>query len=78
MRCFEGLVSFRRYRVDQEIEIYNFRMVPELQINNRLDVLMSYIFVLLFLLCVVMNGVFWRFGEFSSIQARSGTRDLQF
>ena len=28
--------------------------------------------------CVVMNEVFWRFGELSSIQAKSGTRDLQF
>ena len=28
--------------------------------------------------CFVMNEVFWRFGELSSIQGGSGTRDLQF
>ena len=31
MRCFEGLLSSRRYRPDQEIEIYDVRIVPELQ-----------------------------------------------
>ena len=28
--------------------------------------------------CFVMNEVFWRFGELSSIQGGSGNRDLQF
>ena len=28
--------------------------------------------------CFVMYEVLWRFGELSSIQARSGTRELQF
>ena len=28
--------------------------------------------------CFVMNDVFWRFGELSSIQGGSGNRDLQF
>ena len=31
-------MSSRRYRVDQEIEIYNFRMVPDLQISKQVDV----------------------------------------
>ena len=39
MRCYGGLVSSRRYRVDQELEIYNFRVVPELQISKKVDFL---------------------------------------
>ena len=30
-------MSSRRYRVDQELEIYNFRVVPELQISKEVD-----------------------------------------
>ena len=69
-------MSSRRYRVDQEIEIYNFRVVPDLQISKKLELLMNYIFS--FFCCFVMNEVFWRFGELSSRQGGSGTRDLQF
>ena len=32
-------MSSRRYRVDQELEIYNFRVVPELQISKEVDFL---------------------------------------
>ena len=39
MMCFGGLVSSRRYRVDQELEIYNFRVVPELQRSKEVDFL---------------------------------------
>ena len=39
MTRFGGLVSSRRYRVDQELEIYNFRVVPELQISSQVDFL---------------------------------------
>ena len=70
-------MSSRRYRVDQEIEIYNFRMVPDLQISKKLELLMIYIFSEFFH-CFVMNEVFWGFRELSSIQGGSGTRDLQF
>ena len=38
-------MSSRRYSVDQELEIYNFRVVPELQISKKLDFLMIYIIV---------------------------------
>ena len=34
-------MSSRRYRVDQELEIYNFRVVPELQRSNEVDFLRS-------------------------------------
>ena len=74
-------MSSRRYRVDQELEIYNFRVIRDLHISKKVKFLRIYIFVvfLLFLLhCVVMNEMFWRFGELSSIQGGSGTRDLQF
>ena len=30
-------MSSRRYRVDQELEIYNFRVVPDLQISKTVD-----------------------------------------
>ena len=54
MTCFEGLVSSRRYRPDQELEIYNFRMVPELQISEKLDLLIIYIISFAFCFCFVM------------------------
>ena len=47
MRCFGGFVSSRRYRVDQELEIYNFRVVPELQVSKEVDCL-RFICVLFF------------------------------
>ena len=41
-------MSSRRYRVDQEIEIYNFRVVPDLQISKNVEFAMiNMIFVLL-------------------------------
>ena len=74
-------MSSRRYRVDQEIEIYNLRVVQDLQISKKVELLMIHTIILCFFLidfyCSVMNEVFWRFGELSSIQARSGTRYLQ-
>ena len=33
MRCFGGLVSSQRYRPDQQLEIYHFRVVPGLQMS---------------------------------------------
>ena len=71
-------MSSRRYRVDQEIEIYNFRVVPDLQISKKVEFLLIYMIFALIFHCFVMNDVFWRFGELSSIQGGSGTRDLQF
>ena len=76
--AFGGLVSSRRYRVDQEIEIYNFRVVPDLQISKKVELLMIYIFCLFCFHCFVMNEVFWRFQKLSSIPSKSGTRDLEF
>ena len=32
-------MSSRRYRVDQELEIYNFRVVPDLQISETVELL---------------------------------------
>ena len=75
-------MSCRRYRPDQEIEIYNFRVVPDLQISKKVDLLLIRIifccFFLMCFYCFVINEVFWRFGELSSIQGGTGTRDLQF
>ena len=42
-------MSSRRYRVDQEIEIYNFRVVPDLQISKKVEFLMIYMFFFDFL-----------------------------
>ena len=75
MRYLGGFRSSRRYRVDQEIEIYNFRVVPDLQISKKV----KFLFILCeSFYCFVMNDVFWRFGELSSIQGGSGNGDLQF
>ena len=41
-------MSSRRYRVDQELEIYNFRVVPELQISKEVDFYDLYVFYFLF------------------------------
>ena len=51
--CFGGLVNSRRYRVDQQIEIYNFRVVPDLQISKKVESLMIYmcLFVFVSLFC---------------------------
>ena len=68
-------MSSRRYRVDQEIEIYNFRVVPDLQISKKLACLMIYMFLLH---CVVINEVFWGSQKLSLIPPKSGTRDLEF
>ena len=76
MSYLGGFRSSRRYRVDQEIEIYNFRVVPDLQISKKVEFVTIYKFFIFH--CFVMNEVFWRFGELSSIQGGSGTRDLQF
>ena len=51
-------------------------MVPELQISKKVDFVMIYMFFLVFF-CFVMNEVFWRFGELSSILTEFTTRDLQ-
>ena len=69
-------MSSRRYRVDQELEIYNFRVVPDLQIRKTVEFSMFFFSELFY--CFVMNEVFWRFGELSTIQAESATRDVQF
>ena len=82
MKCFGGFRGSRRYRVDQEIEIYNFRVVPDLQISKKVELLMIHMIMfccfLIDVYCFVINEVFWRFGELSSIQGGSGNRDLQF
>ena len=55
-------------------------MVPDLQISKTVEYLVIYKLFLFFselFYCFVMNEVFWRFGELSSIQGGSGTRDLQ-
>ena len=70
MRYLGGFRSSRRYRVDQEIEIYNFRVVPDLQISKKLELLMIYT-LFFFLYYFVMNEVFLGFGELSSIPSRS-------
>ena len=46
-------MSSRRYRVDQEMEIYNFRVVPDLQISKTVDFLMIYKFFFSDVLIVV-------------------------
>ena len=38
-------MSSRRYSVDQELEIYNFRVVPDLQISKKVEFLMIYMFL---------------------------------
>ena len=42
MSCFEGLVRSQRYQPNQQLEIYNFRVVPGLQISKEVDLFMIY------------------------------------
>ena len=67
-------MSSRRYRVDQEIEIYNFRVVPDLQISKKVEILMIYmIFLHVF---GAPGGVRWgpNWGP-ALVRHRSGTGD---
>ena len=58
-------MSSRRYMVDQELEIYNFRVVPELQISKEVDFYDLYVFYLLFEKeLVVQSQKFPILGEF--------------
>ena len=41
-------MSSRRYRVDQELEFYNFRGVPELQISKKVFFHDLYVFYFVF------------------------------
>ena len=41
-------MSSRRSRPDQELEIYNFRVVPDLQTSKKVDVLMIHMFLFVF------------------------------
>ena len=59
-------MSSQRYRPNQQLEIYKFRVAPGLQISKELDLLMINLFY-----CLVMKEVFWGFGELSSIPSRS-------
>ena len=45
-------MSSRRYRVDQEIEIYSFRAVPDLQTSKKVELLMLCMFFFVFALIV--------------------------
>ena len=51
-------MSSRRYRVDQEIEIYNFRVVPDLQISKKVDFLMIYMFFFEISFCIFFLRLF--------------------
>ena len=44
MRCFGGFRSSRRYNPNQKNEILNFRVVPDLQISKKVELLMIYMF----------------------------------
>ncbi len=45
-------MSSRRYRPDQELEIYNFRVILELQISKKVDLFVIYIIRFVFLFVV--------------------------
>ena len=55
MRCFGGFRSSRRYHPNQKNEILNFRVVPDLQISKKVDLLMIYIFFWDFLFFIKQN-----------------------
>ena len=59
-------MSSRRYRPDQELEIYNFRVVLELQISKNVEFLMIYI-IFCNIFGFVMNEEFWRIQKLSLI-----------
>ena len=40
VRCLESFRSSRRNRPNWDLEIFNFRMAPELQISKKVDLLM--------------------------------------
>ena len=51
-------MSSRRYRVDQELEIYNFRVVPELQISKEVVFFTIYIYIYIYVLFVLISIYF--------------------
>ena len=55
MRCFGGFRSSRRYHPNQELEILNFRVVPDLQISKKVEFLMIYMFFFYFLSFIKPN-----------------------
>ena len=63
MRRFGGFRSSRRYHPNQEREILNFRVVPDLQISKYVDLLMIYMhfvwFVYIFLSLFVELRRLW-------------------
>ena len=72
-------MSSRRYRVDQELEIYNFRVVPDLQISKKVYFLMIYVFFLRFAFTYFLGfclAEIWIFIEIVGLFGRNrpGTR----
>ena len=74
-------MSSPRYRPNQQLEIYNFRVVPVLQISKELD---FETFICAFfrkvgkLHCFVTNEVPFRFHEELMVRFEPQKRDLQF
>ena len=75
-------MSSRRYRVDQELEIYNFRVVPGLQISKEVDFLMIYTCIFFRKLeeihCFGTNEVPFMFQEELMVRLEPQKRYLQF
>ena len=75
-------MSSHRYRPNQQLEIYNFGVVPWLQISKELD--FSNIYNAHFfrkvekLYCFVTNEVPFRFHEELMVRFEAQKRDLQF
>ena len=81
MRCFRGLASTQRYRPDQQLEIYNFRVVPGLQMSKEVDFqwfICVFLIKLIKVHCFVTNEVPFKFQEELMVRFEPLKRNLQF
>ena len=62
MRCFEVFRSSHRYHPNQELKIYNFRVVPDLRISKKVVFLMLYFFCIFSNCFIVLSPVRCTFG----------------
>ena len=74
-------MSSQRYRPNQQLEIYNFRVVPGLQMSKDVDFQwFMYVFLctLIKLHCFGTNEVPFKFQEELMVRFEPQKRDLQF
>ena len=80
MGCFGGFVRSQRHMPDQQLEIYNFKVIPGLQMSKEVD---FQLFICVFLInsiklhCFGTNEVPFKFQEELMVRFEPPKRDLQ-